>query len=118
MTLAVQATCDPERVVAAERTLTIQGVGYRAEVAARQSPQRSATLRLFVGFGHPVEVLVPDNITVLCPSAPTSGSATAIVIKGNNVQEVAQFAAKVRLIRPAHPLSPLPAGKKGILRAV
>jgi ribosomal protein L6P/L9E len=71
-------------------------------------------LRLFVGFGHPVDILVPDNITVQCPSAPASGST--IVIKGDNEQEVAQFAAKVRLIRPVQPLSPLPAAKKGISR--
>jgi ribosomal protein L6P/L9E len=113
------------------RRLTIQGVGYRAETlfapdasgsgkvglqAGVAGPKgRSDTervLRLFVGYGHPVDIVVPKTITVQCPNP------TTILVNGDHYQEVAQFVAKVRLIRPVRPGSPLPAAKKGIAHAL
>ena len=39
------------------RELEIQGVGYRADVSGK-------TLRLQIGFSHPVEMPIPDGIKV------------------------------------------------------
>src|SRR5262249_15610340 len=39
------------------RELEIQGVGYRADVSGK-------TLRIQIGFSHPVEVPIPDGIKV------------------------------------------------------
>ena len=50
-----------------------------------------------LGFSHPVEVEIPQGITVTCPSA------TEIVINGINKQEVGQFASNVKYIRPVEP---------------
>ncbi len=98
-----------------QKGLTVHGVGYRAEALRDDAsgPSRGAEriLRLFVGFGHPVDIKVPSTITVQCPN-PTS-----IIVSGNHYQEVSQFVAKVRLIRPVRPGSPLPAAKKGLRSA-
>lgn len=96
-----------------QKGLTVHGVGYRAEALRDDAsgPSRGGILRLFVGFGHPVDIKVPSTITVQCPN-PTS-----IIVSGNHYQEVSQFVAKVRLIRPVRPGSPLPAAKKGLRSA-
>jgi len=72
------------------KELEIQGVGYRAEVAGK-------TLKLTVGFSHPVEVPIPAGLTV-------SVDRNVIVrIEGISRMEVGQFAADVRSIRPPEP---------------
>ena len=72
------------------KELEIQGVGYRADVAGK-------TLNLLLGFSHPVEVAVPDGLTV-------SVDRNVIVkIEGSNRMQVGQFAADVRSLRPPEP---------------
>jgi len=72
------------------KQLEIQGVGYRAEAAG-------TTLTLQVGFSHPVEMPIPEGLKV-------SVERNVIVrIDGIDRQQVGQFAADVRAIRPPEP---------------
>jgi large subunit ribosomal protein L6 len=73
-----------------ERELVLIGVGYRAQAQGK-------TLNLTLGFSHPINFKVPDEITVETPSA------TEIVVKGVNKQQVGEVAAKVRAYRPPEP---------------
>jgi large subunit ribosomal protein L6 len=72
------------------KELEIRGVGYRAEVDAK-------SLKLVVGFSHPVDVPIPDGIKV-------SVDRNVIVrIEGIDRAKVGQFAADVRSVRPPEP---------------
>jgi large subunit ribosomal protein L6 len=72
------------------KELEIQGVGYRADTAGN-------TLKMLLGFSHPVEMEVPDGLTV-------SIERNVIVkIEGIDRQKVGQFAADVRAVRPPEP---------------
>jgi large subunit ribosomal protein L6 len=73
-----------------EKKLEIQGVGYRAAL-------RGQSLELSVGFSHPVVVEPPAGITFEVPSA------TEIIVKGIDKQQVGQIAAEVRSVRPPEP---------------
>jgi large subunit ribosomal protein L6 len=72
------------------RELEIQGVGYRADT-------RGSTLNLLLGLSHSVEMAVPDGISV-----SVEGN-TKIKIEGIDKQQVGQFAADVRRLRPPEP---------------
>ncbi len=72
------------------KELQIQGVGYRAEVSGKK-------LTLLLGFSHPVEIDVPDDINV---AADKSGN---LRVEGIDRQRVGQFAADLRAIRPPEP---------------
>jgi large subunit ribosomal protein L6 len=76
--------------------LEIQGVGYRAEAAGK-------TLKLTLGFSHPVEIAVPAGISVAVDRN------VMIRIEGISRHQVGQFAADIRGIR-----SPEPYKGKGI----
>jgi large subunit ribosomal protein L6 len=72
------------------KELEIQGVGYRADVSGK-------TLNLNVGYSHPVAVPVPEDLKV-------SVDRNVIVrIEGIDRQQVGQFAADVRSVRPPEP---------------
>ena len=73
-----------------EKKLTLVGVGYKAQA-------QGAKLNLTVGFSHPVNVEMPQGITVATP-APTE-----ILIKGADRQRVGQIAAEIRAVRPPEP---------------
>jgi large subunit ribosomal protein L6 len=73
-----------------EKRLEIQGVGYRAAL-------RGQSLELSVGFSHPVVVDPPAGITFEVPSA------TEVIVKGIDKQQVGQTAAEVRAVRPPEP---------------
>jgi large subunit ribosomal protein L6 len=73
-----------------ERKLQIQGVGYRAAL-------RGTSLELSVGFSHPVVIEPPQGITFELPTA------TEIVVKGIDKQQVGQIAAEIRRVRPPEP---------------
>ena len=73
-----------------EKTLEIQGVGYRAAM-------RGADLELNVGFSHAVLKKAPQGITFEVPQP------TQIVVKGIDKQRVGQVAAEVRTVRPPEP---------------
>ncbi len=73
-----------------ERKLSLVGVGYRAALQGKN-------LNLQLGFSHPVDFEIPEDITVECPSQ------TEIVVKGINKQQVGQVAAVIRSYRPPEP---------------
>ena len=73
-----------------ERKLQIQGVGYRAAL-------RGTSLELSVGFSHPVVIEPPQGITFELPTA------TEIVVKAIDKQQVGQIAAEIRRVRPPEP---------------
>ncbi len=70
--------------------LEIQGVGYRADVKGKK-------LNLALGFSHPVEVGIPEGLSV------SVDGTTNIKIEGIDKQLVGQFAADIRAIRPPEP---------------
>jgi len=72
------------------KTLEIQGIGYRAAV-------KGTTLNLLLGFSHPVDMQIPEGLTV------SVDGTTTIKIDGIDKQMVGQFAADVRAIRPPEP---------------
>jgi large subunit ribosomal protein L6 len=73
-----------------ERKLQLVGVGYRAQV-------QDKVLNLSLGFSHPIEFKVPDEITVETPSQ------TDITVRGIDKQKVGQVAAEIRAYRPPEP---------------
>ncbi len=73
-----------------EKKLTLIGVGYRAAV-------QGSVLDLQLGFSHPTQVKIPPSVKVLVDKS------TAVSITGIDKQEVGQFAAVVRSMRPPEP---------------
>jgi large subunit ribosomal protein L6 len=72
------------------KKLEMIGVGYRAAV---QGP----LLDLQVGFSHPTKVPIPQGVSV------TVEKNTTIIVTGSDPQQIGQFAAQVRAIRPPEP---------------
>ncbi|MDD0811690.1 50S ribosomal protein L6 [Curvibacter sp. RS43] len=73
-----------------EKKLTLVGVGYKAAA-------QGTKLNLAVGYSHPVNIEMPQGITVATPTA------TEILIKGADRQRVGQVAAEIRAVRPPEP---------------
>jgi large subunit ribosomal protein L6 len=73
-----------------KKALEIEGVGYRAEVKGKQ-------LVLTLGFSHPVELDVPEGLSV------KMDGNTKLMIEGIDKQAVGQFAADIRKLRPPEP---------------
>jgi len=73
------------------KELEIIGVGYRAEAV------NPTTLRLALGFSHPVVVDAPEGITFEVPTQ------TRVIVKGIDKELVGQVAANVRAIRKPEP---------------
>ena len=73
-----------------KKELEIIGVGYKAQIKGKD-------LILNLGFSHPVEMAVPEDLNVSTPST------TRVVVEGIDKQKVGEFAAKVRRIYPPEP---------------
>ena len=73
-----------------EKKLNLVGVGYKAAA-------QGTKLNLQVGYSHPVNIEMPQGITVTTPTA------TEVVIKGADRQRVGQIAAVIRAVRPPEP---------------
>jgi large subunit ribosomal protein L6 len=73
-----------------QKTLEIQGVGYRASL-------RGSSLELAVGYSHPVVIPPPEGISFEVPQP------ALVVVKGIDKQRVGQVAAEVRAVRPPEP---------------
>jgi len=71
-------------------TLILQGVGYRANV-------EGTSLKLNLGFSHPIEITIPEGINVEVVQN------TTINIKACDKEQLGFFAAKVRSWRPPEP---------------
>ena len=72
-----------------EKRLSIHGVGYRASVQGNK-------LVLNLGFSHPVEMEIPENIE-------TKVEKNNIVISGADKVMVGQFAADIRELKKPEP---------------
>ncbi len=72
------------------KSLTVAGVGYKIAVSGNK-------LTMNLGLSHPVTVTVPEGLTVTCPNA------TDIVVAGINKEQVGQFAADIKAIKPVEP---------------
>ncbi|MCD6727053.1 MAG: 50S ribosomal protein L6 [Solirubrobacteraceae bacterium] len=73
-----------------QKTLEIQGVGYRAQL-------KGSDLELALGYSHPVPIAAPDGIEFEVPIP------TRIVIRGISKQQVGEVAANIRKQRPPEP---------------
>ena len=73
-----------------EKGLEIIGVGYRFNVQGKK-------LVINAGYSHPVEMEVPEGLTV------EANGNTEITIKGIDKVKVGEFAANVRKVRPPEP---------------
>ncbi len=73
-----------------QKSLEIQGVGYRAQLKGRD-------LELALGFSHPVSVKAPDGIEFEVPQP------TRVIVKGISKQAVGELAANIRKARPPEP---------------
>ncbi|MHB8620285.1 MAG: 50S ribosomal protein L6 [Chloroflexota bacterium] len=78
-----------------EKTLEIEGVGYRATM-------QTDKLTLALGFSHPVEV-VPEPGISFRVEPPASGRVGRIIVAGVDKQRVGEVAARIRLLRPPEP---------------
>ena len=73
-----------------QKTLEIQGVGYRAQLRGRD-------LELALGYSHPVPIKAPDGIEFEVPQP------TRVVVRGISKQLVGEVAANIRKQRPPEP---------------
>jgi large subunit ribosomal protein L6 len=73
-----------------EKTLEINGVGYRAQVEGRK-------VTLALGFSHPVVFEIPQGITV------EPAGKNQLVIKGFDKHLVGHVASKIRSLKPPEP---------------
>ena len=72
------------------KKLIVAGVGYKAQVSGKK-------LTLGLGYSHPIEMEIPEDIQVTCPSV------TEILVSGADRQRVGQFCANVMKKRPYEP---------------
>src|SRR3954447_7174646 len=73
-----------------QKTLEIQGVGYRAQLKGKD-------LELALGYSHPVSIKAPDGIEFEVPQP------TRVIVKGIDKQLVGEIAANIRKQRPPEP---------------
>ena len=73
-----------------EKRLSIQGVGYRAQVKGKQ-------LILNVGYSKPVEIDPPEGIQLAVENN------TQVIVSGINKEVVGNVAARIRAVRPPEP---------------
>ena len=73
-----------------EKGLEAVGVGYRFNVQGKK-------LTVSAGYSNPVEVIVPEDLTV------DLVNNTEISVKGIDKQKVSEFAANIRKIRKPEP---------------
>ncbi|CUH91885.1 50S ribosomal protein L6 [Herbinix luporum] len=72
-----------------QKTLEINGVGYRAAKSGKE-------LTLTVGYSHPVVMIDPEGIE-------STVDQNKIIIKGIDKEKVGQYAAEIRAKRPPEP---------------
>lgn len=81
-----------------EKPMQIFGTGYNIK-------EQGGKVVLNVGFCHPVELKVPKSVTVEIKTPATRGNdvPALFTLSGPNKQELGQFAAEVRKVRPPEP---------------
>ncbi len=80
------------------KPMQIFGTGYNIK-------EQGGKVVLNVGFCHPVELKVPKSVTVEIKTPATRGNdvPALFTLSGPNKQELGQFAAEVRKVRPPEP---------------
>ena len=73
-----------------EKTLEIVGVGYRFNVQGNK-------IVIAAGYSHPVEMIVPEGIKAEVKDQ------TQLILTGIDKQQIGEFAANVRKVRPPEP---------------
>ncbi len=73
-----------------QKRLDIQGVGYRAQA-------QGSKLVLNVGYSKPVEMEMPDGVSVAVENS------TQVIVSGIDKEAVGNIAAKIREVRPPEP---------------
>ncbi len=73
-----------------KKDLKMIGVGYRAQVKGK-------TLVISAGYSHDVEMEIPEGLEVAVEKN------TAITVSGIDKQQVGEFSANVRKVRPPEP---------------
>ena len=72
-----------------QKKLEIEGTGYRANV-------EGDLLNLSLGFSHPVNLKIPEQLSCVVQK-------NSITISGIDKQQVGEFAAHIRRLRPVEP---------------
>ena len=85
------------------RAIQVVGVGYSAKL-------QGGTLSLQIGYSHPVEVAVPEGLTIDPPETSSMlitgvGAVPCVTLRihGIDKQQVGEFAARVRRLKPPEP---------------
>lgn len=73
-----------------ERTLEINGIGYRAEL-------NGSIINLSLGYSHPIGFNLPDGVTAIVEKN------TIIKLFGIDKEKLGQTAASIRKLRPPEP---------------
>lgn len=73
-----------------KRDLEIQGLGFRAQMQGKK-------VVMGLGFSHPVEYDVPNDVTVTVPNQ------TSITVEGIDTERVGQVAASLRALKKVEP---------------
>ena len=73
-----------------EKTMEIQGVGYRVQA-------KGSDLEFALGYSHPVPVKAPEGITFVVESP------TRFIVRGIDKQRVGEVAANIRKLRKPDP---------------
>ena len=72
-----------------EKRLEIEGVGWRAAL-------QEDSLILSVGFSHPVKMNIPEHMNLAVDK-------NVLIVNGIDKEQVGQFAARIRRVRPPEP---------------
>jgi len=72
-----------------EKKLILEGIGFKSEV-------KDAKVVLALGFSHPIEVSIPEGLTV-------TAEKNNILVSGIDKEEVGSFAAKLRSLKKPEP---------------
>jgi large subunit ribosomal protein L6 len=73
-----------------ERSLDINGVGYRAEIKGRN-------VVLYLGYSHPIEYQIPQGVEVVVEKQ------TRLIVRGPDKEAVGKTASKIRSFRIPDP---------------
>ncbi|MBU4360776.1 50S ribosomal protein L6 [Patescibacteria group bacterium] len=79
-----------------EKKLEINGVGYKAVITGKTGSASGGELVLNVGFSHPVNFKIPENIDIAVEK-------NLITISGIDKQLVGETAAQIRKIKKPEP---------------
>jgi len=78
------------------RGLLLQGIGYRVTIS-------EGTISITAGHSHPVEVPIPDGIQATTEQIGTNPPVHRVIVSGIDKEQVGQFAADIRSLRPVEP---------------